>query len=87
MIKQTIEKLHKKTVVPCIDLILGKTMSKKLMVFLIATSFLLSHFISGEEWIEVAKWYFGAQGAVDVALAFKGNKKDSGVISEEEGIC
>ena len=45
------------------------------MVFLIATAFVLTQYLTGQEWIEVAKWYFGAQGAVDVALAARGMKK------------
>jgi hypothetical protein len=74
--KKAINKVQSHAVVPMMDLVLGRTMSKKLMVFLIATSFILTQYLTGQEWIEVAKWYFGAQGATDVALALKGNKKD-----------
>jgi hypothetical protein len=59
---------------PLGDLLLGKLLSKKLTVFLIATIFVLHSYLQGAEWVEVAKWYFGAQGAVDVATAIKGSR-------------
>lgn len=73
--KETVKNAHQKMVVPIVDLILGKTMSKKLLVFFVATMFIIFKHIEGTEWIEVAKWYFGAQGAVDVAEAFTGKYK------------
>ena len=74
-LKKGIGTVHKKAVVPFFDMILGKTMSKKLMVFAMASILILYSHIDGTEWIEVAKWYFGAQGAVDIAETVTGNYK------------
>ena len=68
-INKLVKGTHKKVVVPLGDLLLGRVMSKKLTVFFIATAFVLAKYLDGPEWVEVAKWYFGTQGAVDVTTA------------------
>ena len=75
IIKSGIDRTHKKLIVPLGDFLLGKLMSKKLTVFLIATVFTIKLILTGAEWVEVAKWYFGAQGAVDVATALRAKIK------------
>ena len=74
--KENIRTVHKKVVVPFVDMILGRTMSKKLMVFIIATTFLLLTYLKSHEWVEIAKIYVTGQSAVDLAMAIKGNKND-----------
>jgi hypothetical protein len=74
-LKEKIGKVHKKTVMPFLDLILGRTMSKKLMVFFLATIFVYNDILDGDQWVTVAQWYFGAQGAVDIAEAVRGKYK------------
>lgn len=69
-------KAHKKTIVPVIDLVLGRTISKKLLVFFIACWFLFRHFLDGDQWIEIAKIYIGAQAVVDTSLAIMGKKNE-----------
>lgn len=64
-----------KVVEPLVDLILGKTMSKKLLVFFLATIFILRNVLTGDQWVTVAEWYFGSQGAVDVTEAIVGRYK------------
>jgi len=64
--KHHIKKANEKLVVPVIDLILGRTMSKKLMVFLIASGYLMAQYLTSQEWVTVAEWYIGGQAAVDV---------------------
>lgn len=75
--KKAISTAHKKTVVPILDLILGRTMSKKLMVLFIASWFLFREFLNGDQWVTVASWYVGSQAVVDGVLAIKGNKSDN----------
>jgi len=70
-----VERVHKKVITPFADLLLGRIMSKKLTVFLIATIFALKLILTGPEWVEVAKWYFMSQGAVDVAGVIMKTKK------------
>lgn len=73
-VKENLKILDKKVVKPLGDFLLGKLMSKKLTVFLIATIFAVKLVLTGAEWVEVAKWYFASQGAVDVATVLL-NKK------------
>jgi hypothetical protein len=76
LIKNGADFFHKKTVVPLADLILGKAMSKKLMVFFIATAFVIFKHIDPENWVRIAEIYIGSQALVDGVVAYKGNKKD-----------
>jgi len=48
--KETIKKIPSKIITPFIDLVLGRTMSKKLTVFIVATVALWQDLISGTEW-------------------------------------
>ena len=77
MIKKALYTAHKKTVVPIVDLILGRTMSKKLMVLFIASWFLFREFLNGDQWVTVASWYVGSQAVVDGCMAVMGNKTDN----------
>lgn len=54
-----------------IDNILGKFISKKLTVFIIACVFLSTEKLLGEQWINVAMVYIGSQAAVDMLLALR----------------
>jgi len=47
---KVLDKAHKKIIVPFVDLILGRTMSKKLTVFIVATIALWNNLITGTEW-------------------------------------
>ena len=71
-----IERAHKKVFVPFGDLLLGKLMSKKLTVFLIATFFTIQAYLTGAEWVTVAQWYFASQGLVDVVTVIKGKNNN-----------
>lgn len=73
--KETIKIVHQKTVMPFVDLILGKTMSKKLLVFFIATVYVALKHIDSAEWVDLAKVYIGSQAVVDITEAIKGNFK------------
>ncbi len=48
--KNIIDKVQQKAVKPFVDLILGRTMSKKLTVFIVATVALWQELITGTEW-------------------------------------
>jgi hypothetical protein len=71
---------------PLIDKILSKTISRKLMVFIIASLFFwFGVGISSEDWIQIATIYIGAQGAVDTAKEiFKARSGVSAGSSEGE---
>lgn len=83
--KKHLTKAHKKTVVPVVDLILGRTMSKKLMVLFIASWFLFKEYLTGEQWVTVASWYVGAQAVVDGCMAVMGNKTEDKKSNETIG--
>ena len=48
-----------------VDKILNIYISKKLMVFLIATFLVVNSNISGTDWINIAIVYIGTQGVID----------------------
>ncbi len=73
-IKQ-IDRAHRKVFVPLGDLLLGKLMSKKLTVFIMATIFILRGLLDGDQWVTVAQWYIAGQTFVDVTGVIKGTKK------------
>ncbi len=51
--------------IPFLDKLLKKSISKKLLVFLLATILMFLMKITGEQWVNVAMVYIGTQGAVD----------------------
>ena len=55
-----------------VDTFLGKLISRKLTVFIIATIFLaLSTKISGEEWVNIAMIYIGTQAVIDAIVKIR----------------
>ncbi len=82
---EQINRLHKKVMLPLGDLLLGKLISKKLTVFIIATIFILRGFLDGEQWVTIAEWYIGTQGVVDVTRVIKGTKDVGPPAGSEEG--
>ena len=76
-IKQAHEMVSEKVVTPFVDLILGKTMSKKLMVFFMATAGIMMQHLSSEEWLRIAEIYIGSQAVVDVAGTFVGKYRNN----------
>lgn len=55
--KSIVNKVQEKALQPFIDLILGKTMSRKLQIVIIATIALFQDKISGTEWTFIAMFY------------------------------
>lgn len=66
-----IDRLHRKVMLPLGDLLLGKLMSKKLTVFIMACIFISRGFLDGEQWVTIAQWYIGTQGVIDVVKVIK----------------
>ena len=58
-----------------IDQFLNSWISKKLMVFIVATSLAFSDKISGEQFVNVAIMYIGTQGAIDAVRALRNYKQ------------
>lgn len=57
-----------------IDQFLSKYLSRKLMVFIIASFGLFSGTLVSGDWVILATVYIGTQGAVDIVTKLKGNK-------------
>lgn len=56
-----------------IDKFLSSWVSKKLLVFVVATGLALSSKVTGSEWVQVALVYIGSQSAVDIVKQLRGN--------------
>ena len=56
-----------------IDAFLNSWISKKLMVFLVATGLAMATRITGPEWVNIALMYIGTQGAVDIVKQLRHN--------------
>jgi hypothetical protein len=55
-----------------IDAILSKWLSRKLMVFFIATGLALVGQVDSKDWVDVALVYIGVEGAIDMATRLRG---------------
>ena len=58
-----------------IDALLNSWISKKLMVFVVATGLALSGSIAGSEWVNIAIVYIGTQGAIDAIVRLRGQQQ------------
>ena len=58
-----------------IDAFLNSWISKKLMVFIVATSLAFSDKLTGEQFVNVAIMYIGTQGAIDAVRALRNFKQ------------
>lgn len=54
-----------------IDTYLGRAISKKLIVFLIATAALFLDKLNGTQWVIVSTSYIAIQGVTDIVAKFK----------------
>lgn len=53
-----------------LDKLFGKMVSRKLLVWLVATAGVPLHFITGEEWVQISMIYIGSQAAMDFVLQY-----------------
>lgn len=60
-----------------LDKLVGKAVSRKLLVWLVATAGVPLHFITGEEWIQISMIYIGSQAAMDFVLQYAKVKQGS----------
>ena len=60
-----------------LDVYLEKIVSRKLLVWLTSTGFLVGGLITNEQWVAIALGYVGIQGFADLATKWKsaGNKQ------------
>jgi urocanate hydratase len=56
-----------------VDKILNSWLSKKLFVFVIATTLALFGDLTSADWVVIATVYIGTQGAIDAVSKLKGN--------------
>ena len=56
------------------DRYLDKLMSRKLLVWLTTTGFLISGHVTNEQWMAIALAYVGVQGFADIAVRWKTGK-------------
>ena len=57
MVKNNLDKVQRKVVKPFVDLILGRTMSKKLTVWIVACVALWQGLITGAQWVFISMFY------------------------------
>ena len=62
------------------DKYLNKFISRKLLVWLTSTGFLVADLITNEQWVAIALAYVGIQGFADIAVSWKraGKEERSG---------
>ena len=60
-----------------IDAFLNSWISKKLMVFVVATVLAFSNKLTGEQFVNVAIMYTGTQGAIDAIRALRNYKQQN----------
>ena len=53
------------------DVYLEKLISRKLLVWLVSTVFLIVGYITADQWVAIALAYIGSQGVADIAVAWK----------------
>jgi len=58
-----------------LDILLQKTISRKLIVWIAATVFLAKGTISADEWSAISMGYIGIEGFVDLATRWKAASK------------
>jgi hypothetical protein len=55
-----------------IDAILNRYVSRKLMVFVVASIGLFTTVLTSSDWVTIAAVYIGTQGAIDAVARIKG---------------
>lgn len=65
-----------------LDKLVGKAVSRKLLVWLVATAGVPLHFITGEDWIQISMIYIGSQAAMDFVLQYAKVKQGGSSIPE-----
>lgn len=70
-LKEEAEKAEKEGV-GLVDVLSGKILSRKLMVWIVATVFLGFGKITPDEWMGISLGYIGVQGVADMAAKWKG---------------
>jgi hypothetical protein len=53
-----------------LDKLVGKMVSRKLLVWLVATAGVPFHFITGEDWVQISVMYIGSQAVTNFALEY-----------------
>ncbi len=59
-----------------VDKFLNKWLSRKLLVFMVATGGMLYGHITSADWVIIAGMYVGTQGAIDAIERLKGLKRN-----------
>lgn len=73
--EETIIEEAKREGVGVIDVISEKILSRKLMVWIVATVFLGFGKVTPDEWMSISLGYIGMQGVADLATKWKGAAK------------
>jgi hypothetical protein len=58
-----------------LDKLVGKMVSRKLLVWLVATAGVPLHFITGEDWVQLSIIYIGSQTVTNFALEYAKAKR------------
>ena len=59
-----------------IDALLNSWISKKLMVFAVASFGLFSGVLTSSEWVNISIMYIGTQGALDIVMKLRGQQQN-----------
>ena len=59
-----------------IDALLNSWISKKLMVFFVASFGLFSGVLTSSEWVNISIVYIGTQGALDIVMRLRGQQQN-----------
>jgi len=70
-----VEKVADKEKIGILDAVSEKVLSRKLMVWIVATVFLGFGKITPDEWMGISLGYIGVQGVADLATKWKGAGK------------
>jgi hypothetical protein len=69
-----------------LDKLVGKMVSRKLLVWLVATAGVPLHFISGEDWVQISMVYIGSQAVMNFALEYARAKSGRSPVQNPEGL-
>lgn len=69
-----------------LDKLVGKMVSRKLLVWIVATAGVPFGFITGEDWVQISMIYIGTQAVANFALEYARAKSGQSRITSPESL-
>jgi hypothetical protein len=69
-----------------LDKIVGKMVSRKLLVWLVATAGVPFGFINGEDWVQISMVYIGTQAVANFAIDYARARAGQSATNNPEGL-